>query len=210
MTKKSLIGTMALAAMFVGCQSEPGNDKGPESPDPEDGALDSWRSPTSHGDLIWGVDNAAELDGNARSYKVAAHRHVPEINQEASLAAGEQTGVTFIPYLIPATRGIVTSVLMRPKSALAAEDAHGLLAKAYADEPFVRVLPPGETPALQSVNGSNFCDVGVAVDPGNGAIVALSAIDNLVKGSGGQAVQCLNIMQGWSETAGLLEAPLLP
>jgi N-acetyl-gamma-glutamyl-phosphate reductase len=152
----------------------------------------------------------AELAGNSRAYKVAAHRHGPEIIQEASLAAGEPVGVTFIPYLIPATRGIATSVLMRPKKALSQEAAQEVLEAAYADEPFVRVLPVGETPALQNVNGSNFCDVAVVVDPANGAIVALSAIDNLIKGSGGQAVQCLNIIQGWDERAGLSEAPTLP
>ncbi len=151
-----------------------------------------------------------ELDGNARAYKVAAHRHTPEMKQEASLAAGESVGITFVPYLIPAVRGIVSSVLMRPKRAVGQEEAHAILQDAYRDEPFVRVVPPGETPALQSIVGSNFCDVGVVVDPDNHAIVALSALDNLVKGSGGQAVQCLNIMNGWDERAGLREVAQLP
>ena len=152
----------------------------------------------------------AELDGNARAYKVAAHRHVPEIRQEAAVAAGGEVGVTFIPYLIPTVRGIVSSVLMRPNRPLDQAEAHEILSRAYAEEPFVRVLPSGETPALQSVNGSNYCDVAIQVDPHNGSLVALSAIDNLVKGSGGQAVQCLNLMRGWPEATGLSEAPLLP
>ncbi len=152
----------------------------------------------------------AELDGNSHAYKVASHRHGPEMEQEASVAAGEPVRVTFIPYLIPTIRGIVSSVLMRSRAALSSEAAHQILATAYAAEPFVRVLPPGEVPKLQSVKGSNFCDVAVTVDERTGNVVALSAIDNLVKGSGGQAVQCLNIMQGWPETAGLREMALLP
>ncbi|MCP4036188.1 MAG: N-acetyl-gamma-glutamyl-phosphate reductase, partial [bacterium] len=141
----------------------------------------------------------AELDGNSHAYKVANHRHAPEMEQEASLAAGEPVTLTFVPYLIPAIRGIVSSVLMRAKAGLTTEAAHEILRAAYAAEPFVRVLPPGEAPKLQSVKGSNYCDVAVTVDQRTGNVVALSAIDNLVKGSGGQAVQCLNIIRDWPE-----------
>ena len=152
----------------------------------------------------------AELEGNSRAYKVGSHRHGPEIEQEASLASGDPVTVTFIPYLIPTVRGIVSSVLMRSKGKLGADEAQQLLEETYSGEPFVRVLPPGETPALQSVVGSNFCDVAVTVDERNGCVVALSAIDNLIKGSGGQAIQCLNIIQGWDEMAGLAEVALVP
>ena len=130
--------------------------------------------------------------------------------QEGSLAANRDVSLTFVPYLIPTIRGIVTSVLMRSRGVLSADTAQEILATAYADEPFVRVLPPGETPKLQSVKGSNYCDVSVTLDERTGNVVALSAIDNLVKGSGGQAVQCLNVMQGWDETTGLTEMALLP
>jgi N-acetyl-gamma-glutamyl-phosphate reductase len=152
----------------------------------------------------------AELDGNARAYKVAAHRHGPEIEQEASLAAGEEVAVTFVPYLLPAVRGIVTSVFLRPRRPLSGGEARAVLERAYAHAPFVRVLPEGETPSLASVRGSNFCDVAAVVDERHGTLVALSALDNLVKGAGGQGLQCLNLMRGWDETTGLLEAPLLP
>jgi len=151
-----------------------------------------------------------ELDGNSRSYKVAHHRHVPEIEQEASLAAGEAVRVTFVPYLIPAIRGIATTVLVRPRRPIDSESARALLESAYADAPFVRVLRPGETPSLAAVRGSNFCDVTAIADERNGTLVLLSALDNLVKGSGGQGVQCLNLMCGWPETCGLWEAPLIP
>ena len=152
----------------------------------------------------------AELDGNSHAYKVASHRHGPEMEQEASVVAGEAVQLTFIPYLIPTVRGIVSSVLMRARGSLTSESAQEILAAAYRDEPFVRVLPAGEVPKLQSVKGSNYCDVAVTVDPRTGNVVALSAIDNLVKGSGGQAVQCLNITQGWPETTGLREMALVP
>jgi N-acetyl-gamma-glutamyl-phosphate reductase len=160
---------------------------------------------TLQGDFLF-----AELDGNARSYKVAAHRHVPEIEQEASRAAGEAVSVTFVPYLIPAVRGIATSVLLRPRRPLSGGAAREVLERAYAGAPFVRVLPEGEMPSLQSVRGSNFCDVAAVADERRGTLVLLSALDNLVKGAGGQGVQCLNLMRGWAETAGLLEAPLVP
>jgi len=153
----------------------------------------------------------AELDGNARAYKVGgAHRHVPEIEQEASAVAGVEVRVAFVPQLLPAIRGIVTTIYARPRRALGAEEAHGLLEQAYGREPFVRVLPPGETPSLQAVRGGNFCDVAACIDERTGALVLLSALDNLVKGASGQAVQCLNLMRGLPETSGLLEAPLVP
>jgi len=104
----------------------------------------------------------------------------------------------------------VTSVYARPRRPLSVERAHELLAAAYRDERFVRVLPPGETPRLSSVRGSNFCDVAVFADERNGTLVLLSALDNLVKGASGQAVQCANLMRGLPEEMGLLEAPCVP
>jgi N-acetyl-gamma-glutamyl-phosphate reductase len=152
----------------------------------------------------------AELDGNVQAYKVANHRHQPEMEQEASIAAGEPVSVTFVPQLLPLVRGIACSVYLRAKEGLTTEGARDVLARAYADAPFVRVLATGETPALAHVRGSNFCDVAVTVDDRNGTVVALSAIDNLVKGAVGQGVQCLNLSLGWRETEGLEEAPLRP
>jgi N-acetyl-gamma-glutamyl-phosphate reductase len=152
----------------------------------------------------------AELDENAHAYQVAQHRHAPEIEQEASGLAREPVRITFVPHLIPTIRGIVTSVYARPRRPLSVERAHELLAAAYRDERFVRVLPPGETPRLSSVRGSNFCDVAVFADERNGTLVLLSALDNLVKGASGQAVQCANLMRGLPEEMGLLEAPCVP
>ncbi len=152
----------------------------------------------------------AEIGENARAYAVAAHRHTPEIEQELAQAGGGPVQVTFIPHLIPTVRGILTSVLMRPTTPLTSGDARGILEAAYSDSPFVRVLPEGEFPSLQAVRGSNFCDVAAISDERAGTLVVLSALDNLVKGSGGQAIQCVNLAQGWPESQGLLEAPWLP
>ena len=132
---------------------------------------------------------------------------------ELSLAAGDDVTLTLVPHLIPTSRGMLATISFRPapgSAALDAARAHALLEQTYRYAPFVRVLPIGELPSIQAVRGSNFCDIGFAVDPHNDTLVVLSAIDNLVKGAGGQAVQALNVMQGWPETTGLLEAPLLP
>ncbi len=153
----------------------------------------------------------AELGENCRAYKAGhAHRHVPEIEEQAGLAAGGAVAVTFVPHLLPVVRGIATSIYGRLRQPLSSEDALAVLADAYGDEQFVRVLPAGETPSLASVRGSNFCDVGAVVDERSGTLVLLSAIDNLVKGAGGQAVQCMNLMRGLDESLGLTEAPLVP
>lgn len=152
----------------------------------------------------------AELDANAHAYKVAAHRHGPEIEQEAGLAAGKAVRITFVPQLIPTTRGILTSVYCRPSRPLSAEQAQRTLEQAWQGERFVRVLPAGETPRLQSVRGSNFCDVAVQLDERNGTLVLLSALDNLVKGASGQALQCANLMAGLPEETGLLGSTPLP
>lgn len=151
-----------------------------------------------------------EHDGNFYAYKVAAHRHGPEIEQEASVAAGEAATVTFVPHLLPTIRGIGATVYLRLKQSLSTADARAILVEAYEAAPFVRVMPEGETPRLSSVRGSNFCDVGCVVDERAGTLVALGAIDNLVKGAVGQGVQCLNLTQGWAETLGLEEAPFSP
>lgn len=151
-----------------------------------------------------------EIDANARAYNVGAHRHGPEIEQEATLAAGGEVRVTFVPQLIPTTRGILTSIYCRAPGGLSTADAHAMLTEAWADEPFVRVLPPGEAPSLQAVRGSNFCDVSAVGDERNGTLVLLSALDNLVKGASGQAVQCANLMTGQPEETALLEPAVLP
>jgi len=153
----------------------------------------------------------AELSDNFRAYKPGhAHRHAPEIEQEATAAAGEEVRVSFVPQLLPTIRGIATSVYARPRPGADAARARDALERAYADEPFVRVLPEGELPSLQAVKGSNFCDLALVPDARNDTWILLSALDNLIKGASGQAVQCANLMCGLPETSGLLEPALVP
>lgn len=153
----------------------------------------------------------AELDENCKAYKVGyEHRHVPEMEQEASAVAAAPVQITFVPHLLPTIRGIVTSVYLRPSDPLSASDARVLLERTYTGERFVRVLPEGETPSLAAVRGSNYCDVNAFTDERTGTLIVLSALDNLCKGSSGQAVQCANLMCGFPEEQGLLDAPLVP
>jgi len=152
----------------------------------------------------------AELDGNPHAYKVARHRHAPEIEQEASALAGEPVRVTFVPHLLPTVRGMLTSIYLRPRRPLSAARAREVLIEAYRHERFVRVLPAGETPSLAAVRGSNFCDVAAFADERNGTLVLLSALDNLGKGASAQAIQCANLMRGLPEETGLREAPWVP
>jgi N-acetyl-gamma-glutamyl-phosphate reductase len=150
-----------------------------------------------------------ELDGNCHAYKAGyAHRHAPEIEQEASLVAGSEVRVTFVPHLLPITRGMATSVYVRPRGDIA--QAWDALHEAYDAEPFVRVLPEGELPSIQSVRGTNFCDVALVADAHNDTWILLSTLDNLCKGASGQAVQCANLVCGFPETMGLLDSALLP
>lgn len=153
----------------------------------------------------------AEFEGESRAYGAAGvHRHVPEMEEQLGALAGEELRVAFTPHLLPTARGIVCTVYAEPSAALGAERARRILAEAYAGERFVRVLPAGETPSLVSVRGSNFCDVQALVDERTGRLVLLSSLDNLGKGAAGQAVQCMNLVCGFEESAGLLEAPAFP
>jgi N-acetyl-gamma-glutamyl-phosphate reductase len=137
----------------------------------------------------------SEVMGDLSGYKVGAHRHVPEIKQ----AAGIET-LTFTPVLAPMPRGILASVSLKP---LGAADPHDCLAAAYADEPFVHVLPAGQQPHTAATAGSNSAHLQAVVDQDSGRIVVTCAIDNLGKGAAGQALQNANLMLGLPETAGL-------
>ncbi len=153
----------------------------------------------------------AELAENWHAYGVAgAHRHVPEIEQEAALVAGETVRVAFTPHLLPVVRGMSTSIYARPRRSLSAGEAREVLVAAYASERFVRVTPEGRTPRVSSVRASNYCDVAATVDARTGSLILLSALDNLTKGASGQAVQCFNLMCGFNEEAGLQGTSWVP
>lgn len=153
----------------------------------------------------------SEVGEGIRAYKVAgAHRHTPEIEEQLGLAAGTAVAVLFTPHLVPMARGIFSCVYLTAAPGVTAAVAHKALVDAYAAEPFVDVLAPGEVPDTSHVRGSNRAAVAVAHDARTGQLLALGAIDNLIKGASGQAVQCMNIRFGLPEVAGLGQVALFP
>jgi N-acetyl-gamma-glutamyl-phosphate reductase len=152
-----------------------------------------------------------EVNEGFRAYGVGGvHRHIPEIEQELSLLAGEPLIITFSPHLVPMDRGILSTVYAAPRAATTTEKLVKLYQEFYHGEPFVRVLPQGSLPSTAFVRGSNFCDIAPLVDQRTGRIIVVSAIDNLVKGASGQAVQNMNIACGFPETMGLEGLALFP
>ena len=151
----------------------------------------------------------AEVAEDFHAYGVGTHRHAPEIEQGLSLAAGRNITVTFTPHLVPMKRGILSTIYVTPTGSDAAS-IHEALEQAYGDEPFVRVLPVGQTPHTAHVSGSNFCDIAVFNGRAKDQVIIIAAIDNLVKGASGQAVQNLNVMCGFEETHALTHQPLFP
>jgi N-acetyl-gamma-glutamyl-phosphate reductase len=152
-----------------------------------------------------------EVNEGFKAYGVGGvHRHTPEIEQELSLLAGEPLKITFTPHLVPMDRGILSTVYAIPKKSISNETIAGLYREYYAGEPFVRVLSNGSLPSTAFVRGSNFCDIAPVVDTRTGRIIVISAIDNLVKGASGQAVQNMNLVCGFPETMGLEGLALFP
>jgi N-acetyl-gamma-glutamyl-phosphate reductase len=143
-------------------------------------------------------------------YGIGNHRHVPEIEQELGLASGSPVTVNFTPHLAPMSRGELCTCYVRLTGKTTADDLRKALVKAYANSPFVRIVEEGVIPATQHVRGSNFCHIGVFADRIQGRAIVISAIDNLVKGSAGQALQNFNVMFGFTETTGLEQLPLFP
>lgn len=146
----------------------------------------------------------AECNESIRPYGVVGHRHLPEIEQELSAAAGVPVVMSFVPHLIPVTRGIHSTILLQGQAGADGERVLSALSAAYAAEPFVRVLAPGRLADTKNVTGTNMAEIGAAFDSRTGRIILSSAIDNLTKGASGQAVQCMNIACGFDESAGLL------
>lgn len=153
----------------------------------------------------------SETMGNASAYGVGGkHRHTPEIIQNLTRVTDADVRVSFTPMLVPMPRGILATCSAPLVGDVSADDAHAAYAAAYADEPFVHVLPPGQWPQTQSVLGSNAVQLQVTVDPAARRLVAVGVVDNLAKGTGGAAVQCLNLALGLDETTGLSAVGLAP
>lgn len=172
--------------------------------DSKSGVSGAGRSPTA-------TTHLPETAEGFRAYKIASHRHTPEIEQELSRVAGEAIRLIFTPHLVPMTRGILATCyaeLLDPKTT--AEQCSEAARELYRDSPFVHVLPPGRSADTLWVRGSNRVHVSYTVDPRTERVIATSAIDNLVKGASGQAVQCFNVALGLPESAGLGAAAVWP
>jgi N-acetyl-gamma-glutamyl-phosphate reductase len=143
-------------------------------------------------------------------YSVGTHRHAPEIEQEISNVAGRPVLINFTPHLIPMSRGELCTAYVRLAGGATADDLRAALHEAYRDEPFVHVAPAGVLPQTQNVRGSNYVQIGVVADRIPGRAIVISVLDNLVKGSAGQAIQNFNLMFDLDETTGLMQQPLFP
>ena len=152
----------------------------------------------------------SEVNENFKAYNVGVHRHTPEIEQELTRIAKRPVSVLFVPHLVPMSRGILSTMYVELKGAGGDEKLSKLYRDFYQREPFIRVLPAGIFPQTKEVRGSNSCAIGFRYDPRVGRLVIITAIDNLVKGAAGQAVQNMNLMYGWPEVEGLRGTALVP
>lgn len=153
----------------------------------------------------------AEADGSLGAYDVTRHRHTPEIEQICSDLAGHEVMVQFTPHLIPMIRGILSTVYATLRDpGLVREDLLTIYSAFYRSSPWVKILPSGVYPQTKWAWGTNLCYIGIEVDPRTGRVVVMSAIDNLMKGQAGQAIQCLNLMMGWDEMLGLPKLSFYP
>jgi N-acetyl-gamma-glutamyl-phosphate reductase len=178
--------------------------------DPDDIIIDSKSGVTGAGRELRQDSLFAEVSEGIHAYGVAKHRHAPEIDQELSLAAGRSITVAFTPHLMPMNRGILSTIYVRLAPGRTAADLRAALERAYEGEPFVRVTPDGTAPATRHVRGSNLALIGVFADRVRGRAILISAIDNLVKGASGQAIQNMNVMLNLPETTALPQIALFP
>lgn len=157
------------------------------------------------------VDNLyCEVNESIKAYGVTTHRHTPEIEQQISIAAGEPVMINFTPHLVPMNRGILVTAYATMNKKMSYEEVKAVYDKYYKDEFFVRVLEKDVCPQTKWVEGSNFVDVNFKLDERTGRVIMMGAIDNVVKGAAGQAIQNMNIMFGLKENEGLTMAPLVP
>jgi N-acetyl-gamma-glutamyl-phosphate reductase len=152
----------------------------------------------------------AEVNENFRAYRVGNHRHTPEMEQEIAAALGREVSVLFVPHLLPINRGILSSIFLRVRPQVTAEDIREAYEANYARSRFIRLLGPGELPELRNVRATNFCEIAFVLDQRTQTLCVITAIDNLGKGAAGQAVQNLNLMLGYDEAAGLLNPAPVP
>ena len=151
-----------------------------------------------------------EVNENIKAYGVATHRHTPEIEDQLGYACGQEVLINFTPHLIPMNRGILVTAYASLKKEVSYEEVRAAYDKYYADETFIRVLDKDVCPQTKCVEGSNYVDVNFKIDSRTKRVIMMGAIDNLVKGAAGQAVQNMNLMFGFDEAEGLHQIPMLP
>ena len=172
--------------------------------------IDAKSGVTGAGRSVRQANLYTEINEGISAYGIAGHRHAPEIEQGLSFAADRDVTVTFTPHLVPMSRGMLSTMYVRLRGKHKADELRIALQKQYSFEPFVHILPPSAMPSTHQVRGSNDCVIGIFADRVPGRAIIVSAIDNLVKGASGQAVQNMNVMFGWPETAGLQMSAVFP
>ena len=177
--------------------------------DPDEIVIDAKSGMTGAGRAVREEMLFSEVSEGFHAYSVGHHRHMAELDQEFSKAAGREVIATFTPHLVPMNRGILSTIYVRGSKA-SPQDLHALLLKSYSNEPFVHLLPFGALPQTRHVRGSNMTFIGVSADRIVGRAIIGSALDNLTKGASGQAVQNMNLMLGFPETLGLEQVALFP
>jgi N-acetyl-gamma-glutamyl-phosphate reductase len=178
--------------------------------DPSDLVIDAKSGISGAGRSLKLSTLFSEAGEGLTPYSVAKHRHAPEIEQEIGQAAGHAVTVCFTPHLIPMSRGELVTCYVRLAKGATADDLRALLVEAYRDAPFVRVLAKGQTPGTQFVRGSNYTHIAIFADRIEGRAIVVSTLDNLVKGSAGQALQNFNLMHGLDEATGIEQLALFP
>jgi N-acetyl-gamma-glutamyl-phosphate reductase len=175
--------------------------------DLENVVADSKSGTSGAGRSVSLATHFCEVNEGFKAYKVGEHRHNPEMDEVLSLFAGRTIHITFTPHLVPMTRGMLTTMYVGLREPIATREVASRLDSFYGDKPFVRICQPGTFPNTMYVKGTNYCDIGLTVAKGTRRLIMVSAIDNLVKGASGQAVQNMNIMFGFPEAAGLDQVP---
>ncbi|EEG28769.1 N-acetyl-gamma-glutamyl-phosphate reductase [[Clostridium] methylpentosum DSM 5476] len=171
--------------------------------DPTTIIIDSKSGVTGAGRGLTLTSHYPECNEAFSPYKIAQHRHTPEIEQTLSAIAGTEVKVTFVPHLLPVNRGIVSTIYLSLTEMLTEEELHQMYEDFYQEEQFVRILPPGKAANLKNVKYSNYCDISLHTDERTGRLIIVSTIDNMVKGAAGQAIQNMNLLFGLEEGTGL-------
>lgn len=169
--------------------------------------IDSKSGTTGAGKSLTEDTHFPKCNESFHPYKIASHRHTPEIEQELSKMAHQAVHVMFTPHLLPVNRGIISTIYVPLKDNVDFDDVYDIYQKTYQDEYFVRVLPKGQVADLKFVQYSNFCDISLHYDERYHQLIVVSTIDNMVKGAAGQAIQNMNLMYGFDEKEGLMMVP---